>query len=176
MLKSFRSVNEEVSMKTLAVAVCIVEHDGKFPLIKFKRNYLAGLWGLPGGKLDENEHAPEAAVRELREELGIETEFIGLTAIVDEIAYDQEGSPTRCILFVCRMKPVDGAAPQPRDLPEGTVEWFSPEQIAALEPEIVPSDFRIFKDFPETKWYGTYRSRQEWQSGQLTLPYFEPTD
>jgi ADP-ribose pyrophosphatase YjhB (NUDIX family) len=162
-------------MKTLPVAVCIVEHEGTFPLIKFKRNYLAGFWGLPGGKIDEDEHAPEAAVRELREELGIETEFISLVGVVDELAFDKDGSPVRCILFVCRMK-IIGGTPGPRDLPEGQVEWFTPEQIAGMEPEIVPSDFRIFKDFPETKWYGNYRSRQEWPDGTLSLTYFEPID
>ncbi|MEU9979755.1 (deoxy)nucleoside triphosphate pyrophosphohydrolase [Streptomyces sp. NPDC050856] len=35
---------------------------------------LAGRWELPGGKLEPGESAPGALVRELREELGIETE------------------------------------------------------------------------------------------------------
>ncbi|MCC3776768.1 (deoxy)nucleoside triphosphate pyrophosphohydrolase [Streptomyces sp. UNOB3_S3] len=37
---------------------------------------LAGRWELPGGKLEPGESAPEALVRELREELGIEAEPI----------------------------------------------------------------------------------------------------
>lgn len=163
-------------MKTLAVAVCIVEHEGAFPLIKFKRNYLAGYWGLPGGKLDADEHVEDAAVRELREEVGIEATFRKIVAVVDEIALDRDGNAVRCVLFVCRMQPAGPVPTEPRDLPEGMVEWFTPEQIAAMEPEVVRSDFRIFRDFRGSKWYGNYRSRQEWQDDDLTLTYFDRVD
>ncbi|QES49972.1 DNA mismatch repair protein MutT [Streptomyces venezuelae] len=50
-------------------------HDGR--LLAARRSTppeLAGRWELPGGKAEPGESVPEALVRELREELGVETE------------------------------------------------------------------------------------------------------
>ena len=58
----------------LVVAAALVDADGRVLLAERPAGKsMAGLWEFPGGKLHEGE-APEAAlVRELREELGIDT-------------------------------------------------------------------------------------------------------
>src|SRR5579883_1708665 len=58
----------------LVVAVALVDSDGRVLLAQRPAGKpMAGLWEFPGGKLREGE-APEAAlVRELEEELGIDT-------------------------------------------------------------------------------------------------------
>lgn len=164
------------ALPALAIAVCIVEHEGRFALIKFKRNYLAGLWGLPGGKLDNHEHLSEGAVREIREELGVESEFERTLATIDEIAIDQAGKPTRFILFVCRVNPIGKVSTEPRDLPEGVIQWFSRDQIKSMKDEMVPSDYRIFSELADATEHALYKSKQEFRDEKLALSYFERVD
>ena len=54
---------------------------GQVLLIERARGALKGQWSLPGGHIEPGERAAAAAVRELREEAGIEAEIAGLVDI-----------------------------------------------------------------------------------------------
>ena len=62
-------------MKTVLVsAVALVDPDGRILIAQRPEGKsLAGLWEFPGGKVEPGETPEEALVRELYEELGIET-------------------------------------------------------------------------------------------------------
>jgi 8-oxo-dGTP diphosphatase len=62
-------------MKTLLVsAVALIDPDGRVLLAQRPEGKsMAGLWEFPGGKIEAGETPEAALVRELHEELGIET-------------------------------------------------------------------------------------------------------
>lgn len=60
---------------------CAVLKNGKILLAKHNYGRSKGLYCLPGGYLNKGETPQEAAVREMREELGIETEVLDILAV-----------------------------------------------------------------------------------------------
>jgi 8-oxo-dGTP diphosphatase len=58
----------------LVVAVALIDADGRVLIAQRPAGkQLGGLWEFPGGKIEAGERPEETLIRELREELGIET-------------------------------------------------------------------------------------------------------
>jgi 8-oxo-dGTP diphosphatase len=59
---------------TLVVAAALIDADGRVLLAQRPEGKpMAGLWEFPGGKMHDGESPETALIRELREELGIDT-------------------------------------------------------------------------------------------------------
>ena len=90
-------------MKMILVsAVALIDRDGRVLLAQRPEGKsMAGLWEFPGGKVEEGETPEAALVRELHEELGIET-WDSCLAPLTFASHKYEDFHLLMPLFVCR--------------------------------------------------------------------------
>ena len=86
----------------LVVACALVDPDGRVLLAQRPEGkQLAGLWEFPGGKVEPGERPEAALIRELREELGIETRETCLAPLTFA-SYPYETFHLLMPLYICR--------------------------------------------------------------------------
>ena len=90
-------------MKTVLVsAVALIDADGRVLLTQRPEGKpLAGLWEFPGGKIDAGETPEAALIRELHEELGIDT-WTSCLAPLTFASHSYEDFHLLMPLFACR--------------------------------------------------------------------------
>jgi ADP-ribose pyrophosphatase YjhB (NUDIX family) len=113
------------------VALVLVQMDGKTLLIQEAKPLYRGRWHLPGGRLESGELLAEAAVREVREEAGIEVRLTGLLCI-DQLKADASGTPNR-LRFVFKAEPAGGVLKTFADEHSLQARWCERSQIASLD-------------------------------------------
>ncbi len=126
-------------MERQFVSTCFITDQNKFLLLfhpKLKK------WLPPGGHLEKDETPPEAAIREVREETGLEVEFLTqenlwtaewnsksiprpFCCLVESIPSFGNQPAHEHIDFIFIARPVGGALQDGR--------WFSQEEIEALK-------------------------------------------
>ena len=89
-------------MKSLVVsAAALVDQDGRVLIAQRPEGKtMAGLWEFPGGKIEKGESPETALVRELEEELGINT-WASCLAPLSFATYKYEQVNLLLLLFVC---------------------------------------------------------------------------
>ena len=84
------------------VACALIDPDGRVLLAKRpKGKSMADLWEFPGGKIEPDETPETAIIRELEEELGIDTKSTCL-APLSFVSHAYESFHLVMLLYVCR--------------------------------------------------------------------------
>jgi len=68
---------------TVCAGAVIRDSEGRLLLVRRGRPPSAGLWSVPGGRVEAGETPAQAAVREVREETGLDVEVGELLATVE---------------------------------------------------------------------------------------------
>ncbi|KAK6133196.1 hypothetical protein DH2020_033086 [Rehmannia glutinosa] len=118
-----------------------------------------GVWKFPTGVVDEGEDICDAAVREVKEETGIDSKFLEILAFRQSHQSYFEKSD---LFFVCMMQPLSEDI-QPQEAEIEAAQWMPYEEYAA-QPFVQKHELlRIISDACLAKKDGTY-------SGFLAVP------
>ena len=105
-------------------AAALIDLDGRILLAQRPENKpMGGLWEFPGGKVQEGETPGVCVIRELKEELGIDTKTSCLAPFTF-ISHDYSDFHLLMLLFLCRrwegrVQPCEGQA----------LRWVRPLQL-----------------------------------------------
>ena len=114
----------------LVSAAALIDHDGRVLLARRPEDkQMAGLWEFPGGKIEPGETPETALIRELDEELGINTAAtclapLSFTSHSYAATDTQQAFHLLLLLYVCRRW-----QGQPRPIEGGTLKWIRPQQL-----------------------------------------------
>ncbi|PIN76598.1 hypothetical protein COV17_01875 [Candidatus Woesearchaeota archaeon CG10_big_fil_rev_8_21_14_0_10_36_11] len=154
----------------LAVAISALIKDNKILFIKRRRGDYNGLLGLPGGKIEKNEHVSDAAVREIMEESGIESEFKSHLGFVSEHLIEDGTVLQHFLLHVCELEP---KTTEIRNDSEGTLAWFDLDHLQSIKDTIIPSDFLIIEKIVKNRERKYYNCVLEKNGENYSLKRFD---
>ncbi len=150
----------------------LVEREGRVVLIRRGQPPKVGFWALPSGYMEADESAEEAAIRECREETGLEVELEGLLGVYS--FGDQEIGRGVLILYAARavggeLRPGDDAQEvglfAPTELPEEIAfsthvqalrDWLRARAVE-VRPAASPEEARAVEALAEAHRYPAYR-------------------
>ena len=106
----------------------LIKRGGEYLLIKRASEPDRGLWTIPGGLVEVGESVREAAIREAREETGLEIEVLEILDIIDKIVRDEEGrSKYHFIIIDFLAVPIGGSLKASSDAVEA--RWVRREEF-----------------------------------------------
>ena len=131
-------------MPIATVAAIIKNETGKILLTRRNVDPFKGQWCLPGGHIDEFENTKEAAVREAKEETGLnfEAEFF---AYADEIIPEFNW---HAVVMIFAGKGMGELAAQEREVTD--IAWFSLDEARSLPLAFIHN--KILDDFVSQKY------------------------
>ena len=141
-------INRKVQFSVMAdkvtrLTVDVVVSDGtKVVLIQRKNEPFQGAWALPGGFVDYGETVEQAALREVKEETGLDVELEGLLGVYSGPDRDPRGHTVSVVFFAKKKKGKLKAGSDASDVMEGLIAKVDKLQLA-FDHAIIIEDYKI---------------------------------
>jgi 8-oxo-dGTP diphosphatase len=125
---------------TIVVAAAVIEQRGRFLVTRRPRGvHLEGLWEFPGGKCDSGESLAACLMRELREELAVDSR---VGAEVLRTVHDYPDKQIELHFFQCEL------AGEPAPQVGQEMRWVSRDELARLD--FPPADTTLIERLRQT--------------------------
>lgn len=113
-------------MNNPVAGVVIRSDEGKYLLVQEKQPKAYSLWNLPAGWIDEGETPQQAAIREAKEEAGLDVELVQQEPLLKSLNDD---GTRELISFLAK---VTGGDLKPQESELLDAKWLSVQEIEAL--------------------------------------------
>ena len=112
----------------IGVGVAVIR-DNRILLVKETAGRNKDCWGMPKGKVDPAENIEQAALRELKEETGLNGNLLKLTGLRSDIRHEQVA-----LFFVFTAEVIGEEQPRIQDQEEiSEIGWFTLEESKQLD-------------------------------------------
>ena len=91
----------------------------------------AGMWTLPGGKVEFGEHPDNAVVREVLEETGLTVTIKNLLTVNSEL-FHFTGSRMHAVRLIYRVQVESGTLRYEKEGTTDICEWFTPDEARRI--------------------------------------------
>ncbi len=113
------------AIPSVGVGGLVFDNEGRVLLVRRKRPPQAGLWHIPGGRLEPGETLAECCRREVREETGIEVAPSHILAVADRTI---EGFHYIIIDFIAQLTSQSPRQPSPSS-DAADARWIHPDNL-----------------------------------------------
>jgi len=120
---------------TTIVCGAVLHQGDKYLLVQEKQAKVYGLWNLPAGRVDEGETLEQAAIREVKEETGLDIILLQEVLVIHPAA-------DRPVLHAYAANILGGTLAVPED-ELLDAQWFSYEEIIAMKDKVRAPEYVI---------------------------------
>lgn len=117
--------------RLIVTALALIERDDGKVLAMWEGDApYHGCWVIPGGYVQMDETVEQAAIREIREELGVEVALQGFVGVYDDFMEDMDNTPIHNVLVAFRAEILGGELNVTSEATE--YAWISPRNVLKL--------------------------------------------